>query len=222
MSTEDSRTSPLQHDPTSKLPSKHSQPPIAAQASELSKAPSRKMALPEYDTRVRWIKKYRTQLASGPATVVAVLAGVSSMRQYQNISLTPYSLPSRTSKPVCNRESRPLCSSAYSDRLRKPFKNAWECAKYLHRTEGIRGFWAGTTAPLFMLTVTRVVGFSVYQQAKYAIDGVINNTFGYSPLAIVNTPGTFPTLSTTFCFTTAGALSGAATTLFTCKSYPVS
>lgn len=50
---------------------------------------------------------------------------------------------------------------------------------------------------------------------------MIDSTFGYSPLAIVNTPGTFPTLSTTFCFTTAGALSGAATTLFTCMPTPV-
>lgn len=76
----------------------------------------------------------------------------------------------------------------------------------------------GTTAPLILLTITRVIGFSVYQQAKYAIDGVMSRTTGDSPLALVNTPGTYPNLSTTFCFGTAGAISGIATTFFTCMS----
>ena len=75
----------------------------------------------------------------------------------------------------------------------------------------------GTTAPLIVITITRIIGFSVYQQAKYAIDGVMSRTTGDSPLALVNTPGTYPNLSTTFCFTTAGAISGVATTIFTCK-----
>jgi hypothetical protein len=57
----------LKHDTTSKLPSKHSQPPIA----------SGTMAFLDYDTRTRLIKKFRTQFASGPSTVVAVLAGVN-------------------------------------------------------------------------------------------------------------------------------------------------
>jgi hypothetical protein len=57
----------LKYDTTSKLPSKHSQPPIATD----------NMAWLDYDTRTRLIKKFRTQFASGPSTVVAVLAGVS-------------------------------------------------------------------------------------------------------------------------------------------------
>lgn len=75
----------------------------------------------------------------------------------------------------------------------------------------------GTTAPLIVITITRVIGFSVYQQAKYAIDGAMSRSTGDSPLALVNTPGTYPNLSTTFCFTTAGAISGVATTFFTCE-----
>lgn len=61
----------LEHDTTSKLPSKHSQPPIAPGITG-------NMAWLDYDTRTRLIKKYRTQFASCPATVLAVLAGVSS------------------------------------------------------------------------------------------------------------------------------------------------
>jgi hypothetical protein len=75
----------------------------------------------------------------------------------------------------------------------------------------------GTTAPLILITVSRVIGFSVYQQTKYAIDEMISKVTGDSPLALVNTPGTYPNLSTTLCFGTAGAISGIATTLFTCK-----
>lgn len=75
----------------------------------------------------------------------------------------------------------------------------------------------GTAAPVIVITITRVIGFSVYQQAKYAIDGVMSRTTGDSPLALVNTPGTYPNLSTTLCFGTAGAISGIATTIFTCK-----
>lgn len=65
---EDHDSYSLKHDTTSKIPSKHSQPPIAADT----------MAWLDYDTRTRLVKKYRTQLASGPSTVVAVLAGVST------------------------------------------------------------------------------------------------------------------------------------------------
>lgn len=76
----------------------------------------------------------------------------------------------------------------------------------------------GTTAPLILITISRVIGFSVYQQTKYAIDGIMSRATGDSPLALVNTPGTYPNFSTTFCFGTAGAISGIATTIFTCKS----
>lgn len=75
----------------------------------------------------------------------------------------------------------------------------------------------GTTAPLILITISRVIGFSVYQQTKYAIDGMIGRVTGDSPLALVNTPGTYPNFSTTLCFGTAGAISGVATTIFTCK-----
>ena len=75
----------------------------------------------------------------------------------------------------------------------------------------------GTTAPLIVITISRVIGFSVYQQTKYAIDGLIARASGDSPLALVNTPGTYPNFSTTLCFGTAGAISGVATTIFTCE-----
>jgi hypothetical protein len=64
------------------------------------------------------------------------------------------------------------------------------------------------------LTLTRVAGFSVYQKAKYSLDGIIENATGISPLQTVNTPGSYPNVQTVACFTLAGALSGAALTPF--------
>jgi hypothetical protein len=72
----------------------------------------------------------------------------------------------------------------------------------------------GTTAPLLSLTITRVAGFSVYQKAKYTLDGIIENATGISPLQTVNTPGSYPNFQTVACFTTAGAISGAVLTPF--------
>lgn len=54
----------------------------------------------------------------------------------------------------------------------------------------------------------------MYQKAKYSLDGIIENVTGVSPLQTVNTPGSYPNLQTVACFTTAGALSGAALTPF--------
>jgi hypothetical protein len=70
----------LKHDTTSTLPSKHSQPPIAAGT----------MAWLDYDTRTRLIKKYRTQFASGPSTVVAVLAGVCLISHFLLLGSGPF------------------------------------------------------------------------------------------------------------------------------------
>ena len=57
----------LNHDPTSKLPSKSSQPPIA-----MAKA-----GFLDHDSRTYLVKKYRTIFASAPAAAVSVLAGVN-------------------------------------------------------------------------------------------------------------------------------------------------
>jgi hypothetical protein len=51
------------------------------------------------------------------------------------------------------------------------------------------------------LTLTRVAGFSVYQKAKYSLDGIIENATGISPLQTVNTPGSYPNVQTVACFT---------------------
>lgn len=63
---------------------------------------------------------------------------------------------------------------------------------------------------MLSITISRVAGFSVYQKAKYILDDAIERSTGKSPLKLANTPGTYPDLATVTCFTTAGAISGAA------------
>ncbi|KIW15451.1 hypothetical protein PV08_05497 [Exophiala spinifera] len=91
------------------------------------------------------------------------------------------------------------------------FPNAWQATKYTFRTEGLRGFWTGTLPPLFSITFSRALGFSIYRKAKYAIDGCIEKATGSSPLQHVNKPGTYPNIYTLACFTGAGMISGGAT-----------
>jgi len=65
----------LSHDQTSKIPSKSSQPPIAMATGNLW----------DYDRRVFLAKKYRTQIASGPASFLSVLAGVRKDASQESI-----------------------------------------------------------------------------------------------------------------------------------------
>ncbi|KAL2426038.1 hypothetical protein ABEF95_009143 [Exophiala dermatitidis] len=88
------------------------------------------------------------------------------------------------------------------------FPNAFQALQYTYRTEGIRGFWAGTLTPLVSITVSRALGFSIYRKAKYTFDSWIESTTGQSPLQHVNKPGTYPNLATVTCFTGAGMVSG--------------
>ena len=77
----------------------------------------------------------------------------------------------------------------------------------------------GTTAPLFSVTLNRVLHFTVYQNAKYAIDTAMQSAGMDSPLRIVNQPGLYPGLHTVACFTVAGAISGAVLSVVVCECY---
>jgi len=58
------------------------------------------------------------------------------------------------------------------------------------------------------ITAVRACGFQVYRDAKYKIDGWIENYAGTSPVQHANTPGTMPNVWTVSCFTAAGMVSG--------------
>ncbi|KAI9856635.1 MAG: hypothetical protein M1824_005332 [Vezdaea acicularis] len=83
-------------------------------------------------------------------------------------------------------------------------------------TEGIRGFWRASLAPLASYTLVRVLNFTTYQKAKYQCSAWLEPVAGVAPLVFVNTPGTLPNLSTVTCFGAAGAFSGACASFASC------
>ncbi|MCJ1299371.1 hypothetical protein MMC08_002163 [Hypocenomyce scalaris] len=97
------------------------------------------------------------------------------------------------------------------------FKGTIDCVQQTLKQEGVVGFWRGALAPLFSVTVVRVVSFSVYQKAKYKYSAAIGQaTGGDEPLVTVNKPGSYPSLATVACFGAAGATAGAAITTIAC------
>ncbi|CAL5873981.1 uncharacterized protein PFLUO_LOCUS8266 [Penicillium psychrofluorescens] len=96
------------------------------------------------------------------------------------------------------------------------FQNVFQCARYLWRTEGPRGYVAGALPPLASVTAVRVVNFSTYNWAKHAISDSIENITGRSPYQEYNTPGSSPTATGIFMFTFAGLLAGLVTSPLAC------
>ncbi|KAL1957152.1 hypothetical protein VTO42DRAFT_6295 [Malbranchea cinnamomea] len=96
------------------------------------------------------------------------------------------------------------------------FKGVRDCARYLWRTEGIRGYTAGALPPLVTITVVRVINFTVYQRVKHAFSDAVERATGESPLVSYNTPGSIPTLSTVSCFMFSGMVAGLAAAPLAC------
>lgn len=99
------------------------------------------------------------------------------------------------------------------------YDNFTDCVRHTYKTERIRGFFRGVTAPLASVTLVRTISFSVYQRSKYTYAGWFKRNFGFDPLLHINTPGTYPTLSTLACFAAAGATAGSFITLVACELY---
>ncbi|KGQ01396.1 hypothetical protein PAAG_11859 [Paracoccidioides lutzii Pb01] len=98
------------------------------------------------------------------------------------------------------------------------FKNLTHCAKYIWRTEGLRGYTAGALPPLATVTIVRVTNFTVYQNVKHAISKIFERVTGESPLATYNTPGSLPTVASVTCFTVSGMVGGLAATPIACPT----
>ncbi|KAG9235465.1 mitochondrial carrier domain-containing protein [Amylocarpus encephaloides] len=91
-----------------------------------------------------------------------------------------------------------------------------DCVRHTYQTEKFRGFFRGVLAPMASVTLVRTISFSVYQRSKYSYSSWFKRNFGLDPLTHVNTPGTYPTLSTIACFGAAGATAGSLITLVAC------
>ncbi|CAG8958321.1 hypothetical protein HYFRA_00000677 [Hymenoscyphus fraxineus] len=96
------------------------------------------------------------------------------------------------------------------------YNSFMDCVRHTYQTEKFRGFFRGVLAPMASVTLVRTISFSVYQRSKYTYAAWFKRNLGFDPLLHVNTPGTYPTLSTIACFGAAGATAGSFITLVAC------
>ncbi|KAI1935394.1 hypothetical protein LOZ58_005014 [Ophidiomyces ophidiicola] len=96
------------------------------------------------------------------------------------------------------------------------FRGYGHCARYMWRTEGLRGYTAGALPPLASVTIVRVINFTVYQKVKYMVSDAIESATGTSPLIYYNTPGSLPTFATLATFMIGGMAAGLAAAPLAC------
>jgi hypothetical protein len=93
-----------------------------------------------------------------------------------------------------------------------------DCVRQTYRTERLRGFFRGVTAPMASIALVRTVSFSIYQRSKYAYRDWIKRHFGVDVLQHLTKPGTYPTWSSSACIGAAGATAGACISFIACAS----
>lgn len=97
------------------------------------------------------------------------------------------------------------------------YRHFTDCVQHTYETEGVKGFWRGSLAPLFSVTLVRTVSFTIYQKAKYRYSDAIGRATGNDePLVVVNRVGSTPTLATVLCFGAAGATAGSLISFVAC------
>lgn len=136
------------HDRATNIPSKDTQPPIPQHKSMIPQG-----GLFDRETQVYWTKQYRQFWATAPATAIAVLAGVFLQVRRPEIcidGLTGSIRKRQDSHAIVCFLCNPVTST---DEYSKHFSSIPGAFKYTYKTEGIRGFWAGTT-PLVIIQST--------------------------------------------------------------------
>jgi hypothetical protein len=92
-----------------------------------------------------------------------------------------------------------------------------DCVRRTYRTEKLRGFFRGVTAPMASITLVRTVSFSIYQRSKYVYCDWVKKQFGVDVMAHVTSPGTYPNLWSIATFGAAGATAGSCITVIACE-----
>jgi len=71
-------------------------------------------------------------------------------------------------------------------------------------------------APMCTITLARTMSFSTYNHSKHAMASWVHSTTGFNVFEHTHTKGSYPNLYTIGCFGVAGAVSGAALSIFAC------
>ncbi|KKA29821.1 hypothetical protein TD95_000456 [Thielaviopsis punctulata] len=91
-----------------------------------------------------------------------------------------------------------------------------ECARQTYKSEKLRGFFRGVTAPVMSVTIVRTTSFSVYTRAKKFYSALFQKALGCNVAEHVSKPGTFPNPYTIACFGASGATAGALVSFIAC------
>ncbi|PWW78733.1 mitochondrial carrier [Tuber magnatum] len=93
------------------------------------------------------------------------------------------------------------------------FRSFWDCVTQTHKTEGTKGFWRGSLAPLASVTLVRTVSFSIYSKSKVTLSGILQPVFGKNAISPPNT--SYKPLNPLYWFMS-GAVAGGAITVIAC------
>lgn len=93
------------------------------------------------------------------------------------------------------------------------FRGFWDCVAQTKQTEGMRGFWRGSLAPLASVTLVRTISFSIYSKSKVAYSSLFRSIFGAEKISPPYTP--FKPLNPLYWFLS-GATAGGAITFIAC------
>ncbi|KAJ4306914.1 hypothetical protein N0V88_000286 [Collariella sp. IMI 366227] len=91
-----------------------------------------------------------------------------------------------------------------------------DCVKHTYRTENLRGFFRGVTAPMASITLVRTVSFSIYQRSKYSYCDWVKRNFGVDVMGHVSSSGSYPNMWSVATFGAAGATAGSCITVIAC------
>ncbi|KAF2672831.1 mitochondrial carrier [Microthyrium microscopicum] len=97
------------------------------------------------------------------------------------------------------------------------FSSVYDCISEIKRTEGLRhGLYRGIVGPTVSYSIVRMITFDWYNKMKYNVDDLVTSATGESVLVAVNTPGSRPSLLSTACFASAGAVVGFGVSFLAC------
>ncbi|KIW05231.1 uncharacterized protein PV09_03769 [Verruconis gallopava] len=154
----------------------------------------------EFDQQLHWIwRVYRRDIATAAASATSII--------------TTY--PLDTIKT--NMQTDPKYTSVANIAGRSRIFNSptVQCCLDMFKRGGIREFYRGAIPPFFGVGIYRLLNMGAYRESKWAADNLVYAFTGVSPLAVVNTVGSKPTAHTVICFTVAGAMAGAASSVYT-------
>ncbi|EGX44718.1 hypothetical protein AOL_s00188g56 [Orbilia oligospora ATCC 24927] len=144
-----------------------------------------------------FIKRYRTEIAASTSSVFSTL---SSCLIFVNAGATI--------GPILTVDG--VLGLFY----RYKFDSFWDCVVQTHRSEGIRGFWRGSLAPLASISLVRTISFSVYTSSLGFYKRGIRKVVGED--AARYQPGTFPHPSNLAQYFLSGGTAGAVVSVIAC------